>query len=168
AQDQAAIEAVEAARKAQKTSLWLTVATMTITLAVVTWFVWYKVFRSNERRLNAQIKIPAGEYIVGEGRKVRLNEFWIDKYEVTIGQYAKFLEYLAAHPTAETDFNHEKQPRQLDHKPEYWEIYYRNAVKGTPVHGVPMTLNSPMITVTWWDAYAYAKWRGRELPTEQE
>jgi formylglycine-generating enzyme required for sulfatase activity len=24
------------------------------------------------------------------------------------------------------------------------------------------------MTVTWWDAYAYAKWKGRQLPTEQE
>ena len=31
-----------------------------------------------------------------------------------------------------------------------------------------MALNSPMMMVTWWDAFAYAKWKGRELPTEQE
>ncbi|MDB6174251.1 MAG: Serine/threonine protein kinase [Chthoniobacteraceae bacterium] len=168
AQDQAAIAAVEAARKAQKTSLRLTVTTMALTLIVVTWGVWYKVFRSNERHLNTQIHIPAGDYIVGDNEKVHLDQFWIDKYEVTIGQYAKFLEYLATHPTAEGDFNHEKQPRQLDHRPEYWDIYYTNAVRGETAHGVPMSLNSPMITATWWDAYAYAKWKGRELPTEQE
>jgi formylglycine-generating enzyme required for sulfatase activity len=26
----------------------------------------------------------------------------------------------------------------------------------------------PAIMVDWWDAYAYAKWKGRELPTEHE
>ena len=31
-----------------------------------------------------------------------------------------------------------------------------------------MSLNSPIMMVTWWDAYAYAKWKGRELPTELE
>ena len=25
-----------------------------------------------------------------------------------------------------------------------------------------------MLELTWWDAYAYAKWRGRDLPSEQE
>ena len=56
----------------------------------------------------------------------------------------------------------------LSHRPEYWAVYYRNAVNGTPAHSVPMSLNSPMMMLTWWDAYAYAKWKGRELVTELE
>ncbi len=42
--------------------------------------------------------------------------------------------------------------------------------------GVEIDLNSPMVGVTFWSAYAYAKWRGkvvengavRDLPTEEE
>jgi formylglycine-generating enzyme required for sulfatase activity/DNA-binding NarL/FixJ family response regulator len=169
AQDRAAIEAVEAARREQRRSLWITTAGMTASLTVVCWVVWHYAFRSNERSLEAQIEIPAGEYVVGRNnRTVKLERFWIDKYEVTVGQYAKFLEYLDAHPTADFDFNHEKQPRHLSHKPDNWEIYYLNAVAGKSAHSVPMSLNSPVMTVTWWDAYAYAKWKGRELPTEEE
>ncbi len=169
AQDRAAIEAVEAARRDQRRSLWITSAGMTASLAMVCWVVWYYAFRSNERSLEVQIEVPAGEYVVGPNkRKVKLERFWIDKYEVTIGQYAKFLAYLDAHPTADFDFNHEKQPRHLSHKPDDWDIYYLNAVAGKSAHSVPMSLNSPAMTITWWDAYAYAKWKGRELPTEEE
>jgi formylglycine-generating enzyme required for sulfatase activity len=34
--------------------------------------------------------------------------------------------------------------------------------------GVPVNPNFPAVFLDWFDAYAYAKWRGRELPTEQE
>ena len=44
-----------------------------------------------------------------------------------------------------------------------WSIAaYRN------VRGVPITLDCPVFNVNYFDAYAYAKWKGRRLPTEQE
>jgi len=169
AADRAAIEAVEAARRQQKRSLWLTVLTMTATLAAVMWVIWFYVFRSNERMLEEEILIPAGDYIVGtDSELVHLDAFSIDKYEVTIGQYANFLAYLEQHPTAEQDLNHPRQPRYLEHRPKEWAIYYGRAKAGKPVHSVPTDLNSPVMMVTWWDAYAYAKWKGRELPTEHQ
>ena len=87
----------------------------------------------------------------------------------TIGQYAKFVQFLENHPTSEYD--HEKQPRIKTaemHKPRDWAIYYGRAAQGKAIHSVPADLNMPAIMVDWWDAYAYAKWKGRELPTEQE
>jgi formylglycine-generating enzyme required for sulfatase activity len=142
---------------------------MTLTLAAVMWVVWFYVFRSNERMLEEEVFIPAGDYIVGaDAELVHLDAFSIDKYEVTIGQYANFLAYLEQHPTTQQDFNHPRQPRYLEHRPKDWAIYYGRAKAGRPVHGVPTDLNSPMMMVTWWDAYAYAKWKGRELPTEQQ
>ena len=168
AQDRAAIEAVEAARRQQKRSLWLTVGTMAATLAAVVGVVWFYVFRSNERSLDEQIAIPAGTYLVRNADTVELEAFWIDKYEVTIGQYATFLAYLESNPTADAEFNHPRQPRHLEHRPADWDIYYGRARAGKPVRSIPTDLNSPMIMCTWWDAYAYAKWKGRELPTEDQ
>jgi formylglycine-generating enzyme required for sulfatase activity/tRNA A-37 threonylcarbamoyl transferase component Bud32 len=167
AQDRAAVAAVEAARKQQRKSFWLTVGSMAATFLLVAGVVYFYVFRSNERSLSQQVAIPAGQYLVG-GKKVAVQPFWIDKYEVTIGQYAVFLKYLNENPTAEAEFNHPRQPRHIEHKSPNWEIYYLNAVAGRAAHQTPIDLNAPMLDVTWWSAYAYAKWRGRELPTEAE
>ena len=65
AADRAAIEAVEAARRERRKSLWLTAGTMALTLAAVVWVVWFYLFRSNERALEREIDIPAGEYLIG-------------------------------------------------------------------------------------------------------
>ncbi len=168
AQDKHAIELVESARRAQKRSFWSTLAVMSATLSVSVWAVWNYGIRSNERLDETLIEIPGGTYTVGNDKKVKLEPFWIGKHEITIGQYAKFLEYLNKHPTAESELNHPRQPRSLSHEPKDWAVYYQRAKAGKPVHSSPISLNSPIMTVTWWDAYAYAKWRGQELPTAEE
>ena len=74
------------------------------------------------------------------------------------------------HPT--TEYDHPQQPRIKTpdmHKPKDWEIYYGSAPwPANPCIASPIDLNCPVMEVDWWDAYAYAKWKGRELPTEQE
>ena len=171
AQDRAAIAAVESARKAQKRSLYINVASMISVVVLAALGVWwyFAKFGSNERSLEEQVGIPAGPFVFGSGQTVDLPEFFIDKYEVTIGQYAKFVQALENHPTSEYD--HEKQPRIKTadmHKPHDWAIYYGRAAQGKAIHSAPSDLNMPALMVDWWDAYAYAKWKGRELPTEQE
>jgi CheY-like chemotaxis protein len=168
AQDRAAIAAVEAARKAQKRSLYINIGSM-LTLVLVAAVVVWKFVLSNERTLDKQIAIPAGEFIFGAGQPATTGAFWIDQYEVTIGQYAKFVQALEGRPT--TEFDHERQPRIKAaemHKPKDWATYIGLAKAGRPIHGVPSDLNMPAIMVDWWDAYAYAKWKGRELPSEKE
>jgi len=168
AQERAAAAAADKARKAQKRAFYLNLVSMTTLTIVAGWAVWYYVLRSNERILDEQVHIPAGEFVFGEGRNAQNPEFWVDKYEVTIGQYAKFVEWINANPGEEHAYDHERQPKQLSHVPQYWEIYYLNAKAGKAAHSTPIDLNCPVMTVTWWDAYAYAKWKGRQLPTEQE
>ena len=168
AQDKHAIELVEATRKAQKRSFWISVGVMTATLTTTIWAVWNYGIRSNERFDETMIEIPAGTYTIGKDKKIKLETFWISKHEITIGQYAKFLDYLNKHPTAESEYNHPRQPRSLSHEPKDWAIYYGRARAGKPVHSCPISLNSPAMNITWWDAFAYAKWRGQELPTAEE
>ena len=169
AQDRAAVAAVAELKKNQKRSLYVSLASLGCLLALVVALVWWK-FSSNERLLDVQIHIPAGEFPFGESADpVALPEFWIDQYEVTYGQYAKFVEFLKNHPT--TEYDEPRQPRikaQDMHKPKDWEIFYQRAIAGKPVHGVAIDLNCPVMEVDWWDAWAYAKWKQRELPTEQE
>ena len=160
--------AVAEARKQQKRSLYLSLASLGCLLILVTALAWWK-FSSNERALDEQVPIPEGEFLFANGDPVTLPAFWIDKYEVTYGQYAKFVAFLKNHPT--TEYDDPRQPRikaQDMHKPKDWEIFYQRAVAGKPVHGVAIDLNCPVMEIDWWDAFAYAKWKGRELPTEQE
>ncbi len=168
AQDRAAIAAVEQARKQQKRSLVYNVASLATLVLLITGFVWW-FFSSNERVLDEQVEIPAGEFLFANGQTKNLPVFWIDKYEVTYGQYAKFVQFLEGHPT--TEYDHRQMPRskaQMMHKPEHWEIYFQRARAGKPVHSTPIDLNCPVMEVDFWDAYAYAKWMKRELPTEEE
>ena len=166
AQDRAAAAAIEAARRQKKKELRLTVIIMVSCVVCAALLVAY-VMRNRQRVAAKMVHIPAGSYTVGQ-KKVALPEFWIDKYEVTVGQYAKFVEYLDDHPGNSRDFDHPRQPKQIEHKPQYWAIYYGQAANGGAVHSAPYTLDSPMVDVTFWDAYAYAKWLGRELPTEEQ
>ena len=106
AQDRAAVAAVAAAQKQQKRSLYITLASLGGLMLVVSYLFWAK-FHSNERLLDEQVQIPAGEFIYGNGDPATLPDFWIDKYEITYGQYAKFVEFLKNHPTTEYD-----EPRQ--------------------------------------------------------
>lgn len=116
-------------------------------------------------------RIPAGDFIFQEGRKRSILEsFWIDKYEVTIAQYAEFLAALQAAPTKRYDHpgQAEKAPEKTDHTPLDWDVYYPAAKLGRTYDGSPIDVNCPVILVDWWDAYAYAKWKGHRLPTEEE
>ncbi len=109
--------------------------------------------------------VPAGEFTMGspngEGdddehpqHKVSLPAFWIDRMEVTNEQYAKFLEYLKR--TGDHDGCHKGEAANKYHTPEYWTDPELNGSR-QPVGGVD-----------WFEAYAYAAWAGKRLPTEAE
>jgi formylglycine-generating enzyme required for sulfatase activity len=113
------------------------------------------------------VKIPASTFIYQKNEKIKLPEFWISKHEVTIGQYADFLKALKKAPTGAYD--HSLQPKtKPNHEPAKWGQYYAAAKAGTTFNGESITLNTPVSQVDWWDAYAFAKWNGQRLPTEQE
>lgn len=94
------------------------------------------------------VVIPAGEFQMGSPdgppdekpvHTVYLPEFYMDKYEVTNGAFAKFVE-AANYGTAGN-----------------WRQHFKPGMEELPVR-----------EVTWEDANAYAKWAGKRLPTEAE
>lgn len=111
-----------------------------------------------------EIYIPAGEFIMGSddreaqtstsnGRAypeqpvhtVYLDGYWIDKYEVTNGQYALCVEAGVC-----------QAPYLV--KSETRRSYYDN----------PEYANYPVIYVSWYMATAYCAWADRRLPNEAE
>lgn len=91
--------------------------------------------------------VPAGEFTMGSTmaddekpvHRVYLDAFYMDKYAVTVGEYAKYLEA--------TD----------KEAPPEWEIMNQ-----------PRHEKRPVVNINWSDAATYCKWAGKRLPTEAE
>ena len=116
-----------------------------------------------QKQKYGSVVVPAGEFIMGTDQaredaypehKVYLDAFEIDRYEVTNAQYWEFLEYIKKTNDHSKCFKGE--PSNKDHTPRFWDNEYYN---------VP---DYPVARIDWYDAYAYAAWAGKRLPTEAE
>lgn len=126
-----------------------------------------------ERRDKEMIEIKAGTYMVGNdrgnhderpARNVETKGFWIDKYEVTNAQYKRFLDDIKKHGHK---WCHSSEPEHKDHTPYHtyaWALRF-SWVGGNPPRDMA---DHPVVLVDWYDAYAYANWAGKRLPTETE
>lgn len=111
--------------------------------------------------------IPEGQFVFQNGGQRKLPGFAISKFEITIGQYAAFLEALKSAQPGQ--FDHPDQPSEKkSHIPDGWADYYAAAASGASFNGQAISLMSPITQVNWWDAFAYAKWKGQRLPSEEE
>lgn len=85
-------------------------------------------------------------------RKVWLPPFFIDKYPVTNAEYDEFVEDVKKNGHI---FCHPNEPEDKDHtRNTYWDSRFK------PDH--------PVTGIDFYDAYAYARWAGKELPTEYQ
>ena len=96
----------------------------------------------------SMVSIPAGEFTMGSpdgdsderpAHKVHVDAFSMDVYEVTVRQYAEFLQSTGIR------------------SPSDWQTMNQPAYQKRPV-----------ANVDWEDAAAYCKWAGKRLPTEAE
>lgn len=86
-------------------------------------------------------------------KSVVVEGFFIDSMEVANKEYVEFLNS----PLAQTHwYCHPDEPGSKNHTPEY--IGYERFSQG----------DQPVVGVDWWDAYAYARFRGKRLPTAFE
>ena len=168
AQDAQAIAAVNEAKRRQKSALIWTTVGMFALLWLVGFVVYLRFFRvAPATDFNKMVAVPAGEFLYGPDKaKASTGAFWIDEYEVTIGQYAQFVAALKAEPTDK--YEAPNTPKGHRHENDLWLNIYKAASTGGKYNGSEVSLNCPAVFVDWFDAYAYAKWKGHRLPTEQE
>lgn len=131
------------------------------------------------------IVVPAGDYSVpflyaprsqgGERtRRVRTNGFAIDKFEITVRQFRTFVDWFHAHPRERHRYCHPSEAQIRDLAPHAFERRglalatgtLADVMSGTGASGHREDL--PITGITWFDAWAYACWSGRRLPTENE
>ena len=169
---------LDQAREQQKKRLLVTAALSCVLLAVGSLALWKFLGGGTSAIVSRLVEVPAGEFVYGDGEKVSLPAFWIDEHEVSIADYKEFLDYLEANPGEAAQFAHPDMPQGKDHTPLDWADinqldppmpgYYTRAVRWKKYKDAALDINSPVFNVDWYDAYAYAKWKGRRLPTEQE
>ncbi|HUT32050.1 MAG TPA: SUMF1/EgtB/PvdO family nonheme iron enzyme [Planctomycetota bacterium] len=104
--------------------------------------------------------VPGGEFVMGppgQEKRVTLPPFYMDRLEVTNAQYAKFLAAVAKQGDAA--WRHPGQPAsKRSHVPAMWSHADLGEAKA----------DRPVVGVDWFDAYAYAKWADKRVPTEAE
>ncbi len=167
ARDAAAIAAVNEAKRRQKRAMLISSLSLLALICLVAAAVYLKFFRVRAAKtFDRLIEIPAGDFIYQKDEHVQLKAFWIDEYEVTIGQYAQFLEAIKADPTGVQESP--DAPKTHRHDNVQWLTLYSVAKTGGLYNGAPVDLNCPAVFVDWFDAYAYARWKGHRLPTQQE
>lgn len=124
------------------------------------------------------VLIEAGPFIMGsEGssaggqdcelpRNTRsLVAFTLDVYEVTNEAYALF---LASPDSKEHVFCHSDEPANKDHRPAIPTPSERSWGAVAQPFDPKARARHPVVGVDWWDAYAFAAWVGRRLPSEDE
>ena len=120
-----------------------------------------------KRDLADMVNIPAGKYPGAYGFHIKVRGFWIDAHEVTIREYAEFIKAIESLPEdMQNVYQHEDQPAdKTSHVPDDWPALYTAAKESKIWNKHSMELYHPVVGVDWWDAYAYAEWKGRSLPS---
>jgi formylglycine-generating enzyme required for sulfatase activity len=120
-----------------------------------------RVEQVNPRDMSRMVLVPAGEFLMGANdgnrdeapqRKVYVDAFYIDKYEVTNAEYQAFC----------TATNH-AEPMGTGFVAGKFDAGFRPWTDSR--FNMP---NQPVVCVGWKDAAEYAKWAGKRLPTEAE
>lgn len=127
-------------------------------------------FFFTEPHLDGVVSVPGGELttadpVTGRARTILIKDFYLDKHLVTVGEYDTFIKatgYI-------TQADHFGQAAVFDDSTGQWTLvnganfrYPRGPKKPEAPSDHPVT------QVSWNDAVAFAKWKGKRLPTQWE
>jgi formylglycine-generating enzyme required for sulfatase activity len=118
---------------------------------------------------SVMVQVPAGDFFMGSSdsdasavgdekpmHSVYLDEFWIDKFEVTNEQFARFLN--------EEGNREEDGVTWVNVEGEDSNLVYEGG-QYRPRSGYE---DHPVTYVSWYGAQSYCQWAGKRLPTEAE
>jgi sulfatase modifying factor 1 len=144
-----------------------------------------------------QVRVPAGSFVMGSdgdypeeapAHSVKVGSFMIDRYDVTNAEFARFVAATGYRTLAERGLDAKRYPSLpiemtrpgstvflppkdlLVGAMQWWHFVpgadWRHPTgPGSSIDGLG---NHPVVHIAYEDALAYAKWRGRDLPTEAE
>jgi formylglycine-generating enzyme required for sulfatase activity len=113
---------------------------------------------------HGMVYIPSGEFLMGgqgdedEGpvHRVYVDGFYMDETEVTVGQFAEFLNEMGNQVEGGVPWLHiEDLHSKISHVNGEYKPFKRFD-------------NYPIVMVSWYGARAFAEWAGKRLPTEAE
>ncbi len=140
----------------------------------------------SEPSFDNMVFIDSGVFLMGSEKgladespvhEVRLDAFWIDKYEVSNADYTKFIEATGYLTESEKQGSGlvfatpaENQAMSLNPKDWWNRVAYANWHKPTGLEAKTQDsiADHPVVQVNFADSLAYCNWLGKELPTEAQ
>ena len=115
------------------------------------------------------IRVPAGRYQLYDAPAVQLEEYYLDRFEVTNGQFKEFVDKGGYRTREYWTYPFEKDGRELSWDQAMEEFRDATGQPGpsTWAYGTypDGQAEFPVGGVSWFEAAAYAAFRGKSLPT---
>jgi len=159
------------ARQVRRWAIGIGAVLLAAFLAVYARVIFQAFFLDLPSRLSeTELPVPGGS-VDGAGETVEVKPFFLDRHEVTIGEYEKFLAAMRKDPAWQRflpDAARVSKNSPADLEPRDWPEILRRARKHQPYQDQKINRDTPVFNVDYPSAAAYARWKGRRLPTMAE